>query len=96
MKREFKMTDLGLLSYFLGFEVIQDDHGIFLSQEKYANKLVDKFGMRSSKVVSTPLTPQGKKVGDDKEYADQTKYRSIVGGLLYLCASRPDVMYASS
>ncbi|XP_048612807.1 uncharacterized mitochondrial protein AtMg00810-like [Brassica napus] len=52
--------------------------------------------MRDSKSVSNPLTPQGKGVEDDKEYGDPTKYRSIVGGLLYLCASRPDVMYAST
>ena len=51
MKKEFEMVDLGLLNYFLGMEVIQDDGGIFLSQEKYANKLVDKFGMRDSKSV---------------------------------------------
>ncbi|CAA7014800.1 unnamed protein product [Microthlaspi erraticum] len=96
MKNEFEMTDLGLLNYFLGMEVNQDDRGIFLSQEKYANKLIDKFGMKESKSVSTPLTPQGKREEDGIEYGDPTKYRSIVGGLLYLCASRPDVMYASS
>ncbi|XP_033145473.1 uncharacterized protein LOC103839411 isoform X1 [Brassica rapa] len=96
MKKEFEMVDLGLLNYFLGMEVIQDNGGIFLSQEKYANKLVDKFGMRDNKSVSNPLTPQGKEVEDDKEYGDPTKYRSIIGGLLYLCASRPDVMYASA
>ena len=67
----------------------------YFSQEKYANKLVDNFGMRDSKSVSTPLIPQGKRVDDDKEYGDPTKYRSIIGELLYLCASRPDVMYAS-
>ncbi|XP_019095657.1 PREDICTED: uncharacterized protein LOC109130515 [Camelina sativa] len=99
MKSEFEMTDLGLLNYFLGMEVNQDDRGIFLSQEKYANKLIDKFGLKESKSVSTPLTPQEKRKGgedEDKEFGDPSKYRSIVGGLLYLCASRPDVMYASS
>jgi len=98
MKDEFEMTDLGLLNYFLGMEVNEDDSGIFLSQEKYANKLIDKFGMKESKSVRTPLTPQGKRKGvegDDKEFADPTKYRSIVGGLLYLCASRPDVIVSS-
>ena len=68
MKKEFEMVDLGLLNYFLGMEVIQDNGGIFLLQEKYANKLVDKFGMRDSKSVSNPLTPQGKGVEDHKEY----------------------------
>ncbi|XP_018458977.1 secreted RxLR effector protein 161-like [Raphanus sativus] len=96
MKNEFEMTDLGLLNYFLGMKVIQDNHGIFLSQKKYANKLIDKFGMKGSKSISTPLTPKGKEVEDDKEYGDPTKYRSNVRGLSYLCTSRPDVMYASS
>ncbi|XP_048626700.1 uncharacterized mitochondrial protein AtMg00810-like [Brassica napus] len=88
MKKEFEMVDLGLLNYFLGMEVIQDDGGIFLSQEKYANKLADKFGERDRKSVSNPLTPQGKGVEDDKEYGDPTKYRNIVGGLLYMSSPR--------
>ncbi|CAA7062306.1 unnamed protein product [Microthlaspi erraticum] len=77
-------------------EIIQDDRGIFLSQEKYANKLIEKFGMNGSKSVSSPLTPNGKKIEEDGEYGEPTKFRSIVGGLLYICASRPDVMFASS
>ncbi|KAG7563872.1 Integrase catalytic core [Arabidopsis suecica] len=96
MKLEFEMTDMGLLNYFLGMEIIQDDQGVFLSQEKYACKLIEKFGMKGSKSVSTPLTPHGKDVEDSEEYGEPTKYRSIIGGLLYLCASRPDLMFASS
>lgn len=96
MKREFEMTDLGELNYFLGMEIIQDEEGVFLSQEKYANKLLKKFGMLESKSIKTPLLPQGKRQEEDGKFEDETKYRSIVGGLLYLCASRPDLMYASS
>ncbi|KAL1204544.1 Retrovirus-related Pol polyprotein from transposon RE2 [Cardamine amara subsp. amara] len=96
MKMEFEMTDLGLLNYFLGMEIIQDDQGIFLLQEKYASKLVEKFGMKESKSVSSPLTPNDKKIENDEEYDEPSKFRSIVGGLLYLCASRPDLMFASS
>lgn len=96
MKLEFEMTDLGMLNYFLGMEIIQDDRGIFLSQEKYSCKLVEKFGMKDCKSVNTPLSPHGKNVEDDEEYGEPTKYRSIVGGLLYLCTSRPDIMFASS
>lgn len=96
MKLEFEMTDLGMLNYFLGMEIIQDDRGIFLSQEKYACKLLEKFDMKGCKSVSTPLTPNGKKIEDDEEYGEPTKFRSIIGGLLYLCASRPDLMFASS
>ncbi|KAL1213897.1 Retrovirus-related Pol polyprotein from transposon TNT 1-94 [Cardamine amara subsp. amara] len=97
MKREFEMTDLGELSYFLGMEIIQDEDGMFLSQKKYARRLLEKFGMNECKSLSTPLTTHGKsEKGDYEEFKDVTKYRSIVGGLLYLCASRPDLMYASS
>ncbi|KAG7640275.1 Zinc finger CCHC-type superfamily [Arabidopsis suecica] len=97
MKNEFEMTDLGELSYFLGMEVNQDDEGIFLSQENYAKKLLKKFGMQECKSVSTPLTPHGKteEVLSEK-LEDVTMYRSMIGGMLYLCASRPDIMYASS
>lgn len=97
MKNEFEMTDLGELSYFLGMEVTQNEEGIFLSQENYAKKLLKKFGMQDCKSLSTPLTPHGKKKEVLKEnLEDVTKYRSMIGGLLYLCASRPDIMYASS
>ena len=74
MKKESEMVDRGLLNYFFGMEVIQDKEDVILSKEKYANKLVYKFRMRDSKSVSTPVTPQGKGVEDDKEYGDPTKY----------------------
>ncbi|XP_019099687.1 PREDICTED: uncharacterized protein LOC109132509 [Camelina sativa] len=96
MKLKFEMTDLGLLNYFLGMEIIQDVHGIFLSQEKFACNLIEKFGMKERKSVSSPLTPNDKKIKNDEEYGVPTKFRSVLGGLLYLCASRPDLMFASS
>uniref|UniRef100_A0A1J3G9F4 Copia protein n=1 Tax=Noccaea caerulescens TaxID=107243 RepID=A0A1J3G9F4_NOCCA len=97
MKSEFEMTDLGELSYFLGMEVKQNEEGIFLSQENYAQKLLKKFGMQDCKSLSTPLTPHGKtEEGLEKKLEDVTKYLSMIGGMLYLCASRPDIMYASS
>lgn len=96
MKKEFGTTYIRLLNYFMGMEIIQDDRGIFLSQEKYATKLVEKFGMNGSKSVRSPLTPNGKNTKDDEKYDEPTKFRSIVGDLLYLCASRPDLMFASS
>jgi len=77
-------------------EIIQDEQGVFLSQEKCACKLSEKFDMKWSKSVSTPLTPHGKDLENSEEYGEPTKYRSIIGGLLYLCASRPDLMFASS
>lgn len=97
MKSEFEMTDLGELNYFLGMEVIQNEDGIFLSQEKYAKKLLKKFGMQDCKSLSTPLTPHDKKEEVlNEKLEDVTKYRSMIGGILYLCASRPYIMYASS
>lgn len=55
MKKEFEMTDLGLMNYFLGVEIIQTEKGIFICQEKYAKNLLKKFKMEECKAVNTPL-----------------------------------------
>ncbi|KAK2404761.1 putative mitochondrial protein [Trifolium repens] len=97
MLQAFEMTDLGEMKYFLGMELHQHDDGIFISQSKYANDVLKKFKLESCKPVSTPLAVNEKlsKVdGDDK--ADVTQYRSLIGCLLYLTATRPDLMFSAS
>lgn len=96
MKNEFEMSDLGLLNYFLGMEIVQKEEGIFLSQECYAKKLLEKFNMKECKIMRTPLAPQGKIQDEEEELADSKTYRSLVGGLLYLTATRPDLMFSAS
>ncbi|KAM1634488.1 hypothetical protein ACFXTN_011416 [Malus domestica] len=97
MMRQYEMTDLGLLHHFLGLGVIQTDNCIFLHQKKYAKTLLDKFGFKDCKPVATPLAVNDKlSKMDGSEQADEGLYRQIVGSLLYLTATRPDIMFAAS
>ncbi|GKV30443.1 hypothetical protein SLEP1_g39251 [Rubroshorea leprosula] len=97
MKKEFDMSNLGEMSYFLGLEIKQCGNGIFLSQEKYAQDMMKKFNMGYSKPVSTPLVLNCKmSKNDGSAYVDASWYRSIIGSLLYLTATRPNIMFAVS
>eukprot|EP00253_Pinus_taeda_P029617 PITA_29617 len=97
MKEEFEMTDMGLLRYFLGIEVDQNENGIFISQEKYVNKVLDRFNMQECKAAITP-TVIGLKLSkeDSSKDFDPSLYKSIVGSLMYLTATRPDIMFVVS
>ncbi|KAF5794743.1 putative RNA-directed DNA polymerase [Helianthus annuus] len=95
MKEVFEMTDMGLLQYFLGLEVKQFKEGVFVSQEKYAMSLLNKFQMKDSKVEAVPMSPNDKfKVDDGEDKVNETMYRSLVGGLMYLTHTRPDLAFA--
>ncbi|KAI5348230.1 hypothetical protein L3X38_001117 [Prunus dulcis] len=97
MMQHYEMTDLGLLHHFLGMGVEQTDKHIFIHQKKYAMKILEKFGMRDCKSVAIPLVVNEKLCREDgSEAADENEFRQIVGSLLYLTATRPDVMFASS
>ncbi|KAG7536804.1 Ribonuclease H-like superfamily [Arabidopsis suecica] len=95
MKREFDMTDLGKMRYFLGIEVIQKpEEGIFICQRKYAAEVIERFGMQHHNPVCNPIVP-GQKIGRDVagEKIDATLYKQMVGSLMYLTATRPDLMF---
>ncbi|XP_042494955.1 uncharacterized mitochondrial protein AtMg00810-like [Macadamia integrifolia] len=95
MMAEFEMSMLGELSYFLGLEVNQQQNGIFISQAKYIKEMLKKFMMEDSKPVSTPMVVGCKLSSrDESSSVDQTLYRSMIGSLLYLTASRPDILQA--
>ncbi|PKA48313.1 Retrovirus-related Pol polyprotein from transposon TNT 1-94 [Apostasia shenzhenica] len=97
MKHEFEMTDLGLLHYFLGLEIKQTSKGIFLSQEKYTSDLLEKFGMRNCNKVETPMNSSEKlQLEDGTSLANSKYFRSLVGGLMYLTHTRPDLLFAVS
>ncbi|CAL2246009.1 unnamed protein product [Prunus armeniaca] len=97
MMKHYEMTDLGLLYHFLGMGVVQTNKHIFLHQKKYATKVIEKFGLKSCKYVVTPLVASERLCKEDgSEMADMSEYRQIVGSLLYLTATRPDIMFASS
>eukprot|EP00252_Welwitschia_mirabilis_P004570 TRINITY_DN14889_c0_g1_i4.p1 TRINITY_DN14889_c0_g1~~TRINITY_DN14889_c0_g1_i4.p1 ORF type:complete len:342 (-),score=63.55 TRINITY_DN14889_c0_g1_i4:372-1256(-) len=89
------MTDLGLLNYFLGIEVHQGKHFTTLSQYNYASELLKKMNMQNCKPSNVPMSPNLRISKDvDSPNFDGTKYRSAVGSLLYLTATRPDIQYA--
>lgn len=95
MESEFEMSLLGPLTFFLGIQVSQLEHGLFISQVKYAKEMLKKFQMDQCNPVNTPMETGYKLVKiDDSPLVDQHEYRSMVGSLLYLTASRPDLMQA--
>jgi hypothetical protein len=95
MQTEFEMSMIGELSYFLGLQVKQSSAGIFISQEKYLKEILKKFQMEDSSTVSTPMVVGCKLSKDDiSPDVDQRTYRSMIGSLLYITASRPDIMQA--
>ena len=91
----FQMKELGQLKHFLGLEVTRTAKGIFLGQQKYAKDLLQKFGMLECKPISTPLEANAKLCGHEgKDLEDGTMYRQLVGSLIYLTLTRPDISYA--
>ncbi|XP_065636226.1 uncharacterized mitochondrial protein AtMg00810-like [Quercus suber] len=95
MKREFEMNMVGKLNYFLGLQVKQRNDEIFISQEKYAKNLVKRFGLDSKKHTSTSMSSLAKLSIDTTNVdVDPTLYRSMIGSLLYLTTSRPDIAFS--
>eukprot|EP00253_Pinus_taeda_P024971 PITA_24971 len=91
----FLMTDMGTLHFFLGLEIIQDAIGIKLSQAKYARDLLERFLMTDCKPTLTPfLSRVHLEDRGATPLVDNTLYRQLVGSLLYLTHSRPDISYA--
>jgi len=97
MKKEFDMTDLGQMRFFLGIEVIQRSDGIFICQRKYATEVLNRFGIENYNSVCNPILP-GQKIGKDENgtKVDATLYNQIVVSLMYLTATRPDLMFVMS
>lgn len=97
MKNNFDMTDLGKMKYFLGIEVYQSNKGIFICQQKYAREILQRFSMQDSKEVGNPIVP-GTKLSKDEEgeIVDATNYKRIVGSLMYLATTRPDLSFSIS
>ncbi|XP_040934516.1 uncharacterized mitochondrial protein AtMg00810-like [Gossypium hirsutum] len=97
MQDVFEMTDLGLMTYFLSMEVNQNEHGIFMSQQTFTLKILNKFCMTNCKPASTPMVQREKIFcKSDHKRVDKKGYRSLVGCLLYLTVTMPDIMYGMS
>ncbi|GJU26749.1 retrovirus-related pol polyprotein from transposon TNT 1-94 [Tanacetum coccineum] len=94
MTNKFKMSMMGQMSFFLGLQISQSPRGIFINQSKYASEIVKKYGLHSTDSVDTPMI-ENKKLDEDLQgkQVDATLYRGMIGSLMYLTASRPDLNY---
>ncbi|KAL8155990.1 hypothetical protein AgCh_001157 [Apium graveolens] len=97
MMKEFDMSDLGKMRYFLGIEVVQLNGGIFISQTKYVMEVLRRFGMEYNNFVENPMVP-GFKISKDENgiEMDDSFFQQLIGSLMYLTVTRPDIMYAVS
>jgi hypothetical protein len=92
MRREFEMSMIDELQFFLGLQIKQSMEGTFLHQDKYTKDIVRKFKMEDSKAMATPMsTTIALDANEEGEHVDQKEYRSMIGSLLYLTATRPDI-----
>ncbi|GJU68126.1 putative ribonuclease H-like domain-containing protein [Tanacetum coccineum] len=94
MHKKFQMSSMGELTFFLGLQVTQKDDGIFISQDKYVDEILKKFGFSTVKTASTPMETSKPLLKDaEAKDVDVHLYRSMIGSLMYLTASRPDIMF---
>ncbi|GJV68562.1 retrovirus-related pol polyprotein from transposon TNT 1-94 [Tanacetum coccineum] len=95
MNTKFKMSMMGQMSFFLGLQIFQSPRGIFINQSKYASKIVKKYGMLTNDFVDTPMVEESKLDEDLQRIPiDATLYHGMIGSLMYLTSSRPDLIYA--
>ncbi|GKB65006.1 retrovirus-related pol polyprotein from transposon TNT 1-94 [Tanacetum coccineum] len=95
MHNKFEMSMMGELNFFFGLQIKQFDDGIFFNQSKYIKEMLKKFGLEDSKPIKTPMSSEIKLTRDeDGEPIDDTKYLGMIGSLLYLTASHPDIMFS--
>ncbi|KAL0323461.1 UNVERIFIED_CONTAM: Retrovirus-related Pol polyprotein from transposon RE2 [Sesamum angustifolium] len=95
LQKHFVTKYLGRPRYFLGIEIAHSKHGVSLSQRKYACDLFQEAGLLGSKPVDTPMDSNPDFWNDDGNYLeDKTKYRRLVGKLIYLTVTRPDISFA--
>ena len=95
MHNEFEMSMMGELNFFLSLQIKQLKEGTFINQANYIRDLLKKFNLEEVKAKNTPMGSSIKLDMDEKDKSvDQTKYRGMIGSLLYLTASRPDIMYS--
>ncbi|GJS71473.1 retrovirus-related pol polyprotein from transposon TNT 1-94 [Tanacetum coccineum] len=95
MTNKFKMSMMGQMSLFLGLQISQSPRGIFINQSKYASEIVKKYGLHTTDSVDIPLVEKSKLDEDlHEKQIDATLYRGMIGSLMYLTSSRPDLICA--
>nr|GEW76303.1 putative ribonuclease H-like domain-containing protein [Tanacetum cinerariifolium] len=93
--KKFQISFMGELTFFLGLQVTQKDNGIFISQDKYVDEILKKFVFSTMKTASTPMETSKPLTKDENaEDVNVHLYRSMIGSLMYLTSSRPDIMFA--
>nr|GEZ45104.1 retrovirus-related Pol polyprotein from transposon TNT 1-94 [Tanacetum cinerariifolium] len=96
MKSRFKMSMLGEMTFFLGLQVNQSPGGIFINQSNYVNEILKKYGLNTCDIIGTPMDIKDKldldQIGTP---VDATKYRSMIGALMYLTSSKPNIVHAT-
>jgi transposase InsO family protein len=93
MTKRFEMSMMGELKFFLGFQIKQMKEGTFLCQTKYVKDMLKRFDMADSKPIQTPMALNGHlDLNEEGKSVNQKVFRYMIGSLLYLCASRPDIM----
>ncbi|GKD18727.1 uncharacterized mitochondrial protein-like protein [Tanacetum coccineum] len=95
MTQRYEMSMMGVLTYFLEFQIKQSERGISINQEKYVKDLLKKYDINGS-LVKTPMVPPNK-LGPDLngKAANKTQYRGMIGSLMYITASRPDIQFST-
>jgi hypothetical protein len=95
MSMEFEMSMMGELQFFLGLQIKQSKEGTFVHQAKYTKDIVRKFKMENSKAMTTPMsTTTALDADEEGKHVDQKEFRSMIGSLLYLTATRPDIQFS--
>ncbi|GKE24021.1 putative ribonuclease H-like domain-containing protein, partial [Tanacetum coccineum] len=94
MHKNFQMSSMGELTFFLGLQVMQKEDGIFISQDKYVDEILKKFGFSTVRIASTPMETSKPLLKDaEAEDVDVYLYRSMIGSLMYITAYRPNIMF---
>ena len=95
MQEEFEMSMMGELKFFLRIQTNQCKDGVYVHQSKYTKEVLKKFKMEDCKEMNTPMHPTCTLSKEDQgSKVDQKLYRGMIGSLLYLTASRPDIMFS--
>ena len=95
MKTEFEMSMMGELNFFSGLQIKQTSNNTMIHQQKYAKGLLKQLGMESAKPIDTLISPSTRLVMDDgSPSVEEKSYRAMIGSLLYITASRPDIVFS--
>ena len=95
MQGEFEMSMMGELKYFLGLQIKKEYEGIYISKQKYIGDLHKRFDVQDCKPMATPMSSSTSLDKDELDKAiDNKLYRSMIGSLLYLTTSRPNIMFS--